>query len=221
MNFGRLMFISQNVGNLLVKYHTRSKLRTSFSVSIFASFGVIFLLTSCSTVHRYPVKGLVVSSKAYKINGRWYFPQKFYDYNEVGLASWYGPGFHGLKKAQGELYNQNAMSAAHKTLPLPTVIRVTNTKNNKSVVLLVDDRGPFKNKRIIDLSAAAAKELDLHEKGVGEVKICALGKESNALAMYLKKYGTLSKIGQKKRTWREIYSQEIGCRPGYCKLSGQ
>jgi rare lipoprotein A (peptidoglycan hydrolase) len=216
-NFLRIGIKLQNVKTLLIQA-SRFKTIHAFNFATLTSYLFIFFLTSCST-HRYTIKGLTRSSKAYQVNGHWYFPQKFYNYDEVGLASWYGPGFHGSKKAQGEIYNQNAMSAAHKTLPLPTIVKVTNMANNKSVILLVDDRGPFKNKRIVDLSAAAAKELDLYNKGVGKVRVRALLKESCAFSAYLKKYGTQSRLGKQKRTWDEVYRQEIGCRPGFYDLT--
>lgn len=181
--------------------------------------GCLFLLTQCSTPH-YPVQGISRSSQAYYVQGSWHYPQKYYDYDKIGLASWYGPGFHGSKKAQGEIYNQYAMTAAHKTLPLPSIARVTNIKNGKSIIVLIDDRGPFKYKgRIIDLSVTAAKELGLHDKGIGKVRVQSLPKESHALSIYLKHYGNKAGIDRKKRTWEDVYRQEIGWRPGYQNLT--
>jgi len=90
-----------------------------------------------------------------------------------GYASWYGGKFHGRKTANGETYNMFAMTAAHRTLPFDTWVRVTNLENGKSVVVRINDRGPFKDKkrRIIDLSLGAAKELDMLETGVVEVRL--------------------------------------------------
>jgi rare lipoprotein A len=89
-------------------------------------------------------------------------------------ASWYGPGFHGRKTANGERYNMYAMTAAHRTLPLSSYAEVTNLKNNRSVIVRINDRGPYYGNRVLDLSYAAAKELGIHKKGTGNVKITPL-----------------------------------------------
>jgi rare lipoprotein A len=90
---------------------------------------------------------------------------------EVGLASWYGPPYAGRKGADGTVYNQNAMTAAHLTLPMGTMVRVTNLTNNESVVVKITDRGPFVRGRIIDLSLAAAKATGVYRAGVAKVKV--------------------------------------------------
>jgi len=90
---------------------------------------------------------------------------------EVGLASWYGPAFHNRKGADGTIYDQNAMTAAHKTLPMGSMVRVTNLSNNQSVVVKITDRGPFVPGRIIDLSLAAAKATDVYRVGVAKVRV--------------------------------------------------
>ncbi|GHS93381.1 hypothetical protein AGMMS49949_06570 [Alphaproteobacteria bacterium] len=179
----------------------------------------LLLLTRCSLGPRHPVEGVSRSSRPYHERGEWHYPQQHYDYDKEGLASWYGPNFHGGKKAQGEIYNQYAMTAAHKTLPLPSIVRVTNLENGKHVVVLIDDRGPFKYKRIIDLSASAAKELGMYQRGICKVRVQALPKESHALAMYLKHYGRGGGQNSQKRTWEDIYRQEIGQRSGYENLT--
>jgi rare lipoprotein A len=89
--------------------------------------------------------------------------------NQCGTASWYGPGFHGRKAASGETYNQNAMTAAHKTLPFGTKLRVTNEKTGKSVTVKINDRGPYHGSRVIDLSKAAATQLGILQAGTGKV----------------------------------------------------
>jgi rare lipoprotein A len=89
--------------------------------------------------------------------------------NQCGTASWYGPGFHGRKAASGEIYNQNAMTAAHKTLPFGTKLRVTNEKTGKSVTVKINDRGPYHGSRVIDLSKAAATQLGIVQAGTGKV----------------------------------------------------
>ncbi len=93
-----------------------------------------------------------------------------------GLASWYGPGFHGNRSANGEIFNQNALTAAHRTLPFGTQVRVTNLNNGLSVVVRINDRGPYSGRRIIDLSAAAARTLGMMQTGVATVSLEVLGK---------------------------------------------
>lgn len=92
---------------------------------------------------------------------------------QCGGASWYGPGFHGRKTASGARFNQNAMTAAHKTLPLGTVVKVTNQKTGKSIRVTINDRGPFVKGRIIDLSKAAAESLGTRRSGVARVCIAS------------------------------------------------
>lgn len=89
----------------------------------------------------------------------------------TGVASWYGPGFHGRKTANGERYDQNGMTAAHKSLPFDTRVRVTSIATGKSVIVTINDRGPYRKGRVIDLSAAAAKAIGMYKRGIGKVKI--------------------------------------------------
>lgn len=91
-----------------------------------------------------------------------------------GMASWYGPGFHGRQSASGERFNQNALTAAHRNLPFGTKVRVTNLNNGRSVVVRINDRGPYAGGRIIDLSAAAAKMLGMIQSGVAPVEVQVL-----------------------------------------------
>lgn len=93
-----------------------------------------------------------------------------------GTASWYGPGFHGRRTANGERYNQNGLTAAHRSLPFGTRVRVTNLRNNRSVVVRINDRGPFVGGRIIDLSAGAAKQIGVYHSGLAPVKLEILGR---------------------------------------------
>jgi rare lipoprotein A len=118
---------------------------------------------------------------SYTIAGRVYTPDENYRYNESGMASWYGPGFHGKRTANGEAYDQAAMTAAHRTLPMPSVVRVTNLSNGSSVIVRVNDRGPFANDRIIDLSRAAAEKLDMVRAGTASVRVEILPEESKRL----------------------------------------
>lgn len=94
--------------------------------------------------------------------------------DQCGSASWYGPGFHGKKTASGKTFNQNAMTAAHRSLPFGTVVKVTNQKTGKVVKVTITDRGPFHKGRILDLSAAAAAKLGTKQAGTGKVCIAAL-----------------------------------------------
>ena len=112
------------------------------------------------------------NSRPYKVLGKHYTPMhNGKGYEEVGFASWYGQKFHGHLTSNGETYNMFAMSAAHKTLPLPSYVRVTNLENNKQAIVRVNDRGPFHENRIIDLSYAAAVKLGYHSKGTAKVKL--------------------------------------------------
>ncbi len=116
------------------------------------------------------------TGKPYRIAGRMYYPlQSAAGYNETGTASWYGRDFHGKLTANGERYDMHALSAAHKTLPLPTLVRVTNLENGRSVVVRVNDRGPFVKNRLIDLSFAAANALGYTKQGTARVRVQTLG----------------------------------------------
>jgi rare lipoprotein A len=114
--------------------------------------------------------------KPYKIAGKWYKPKEVKTYEKTGVASWYGDAFHGRKTANGEIYNMNAYSAAHPTLPLPSYVRVTNMANGNAVIVRVNDRGPFAHNRLIDLSKRAADALDFRHQGVAKVQVTYLGK---------------------------------------------
>lgn len=123
--------------------------------------------------------------KPYQIKGVWYYPQIDYNYHEVGVASWYGPGFHGEKTANGETYDMNALTAAHRTLPLPSVVRVTNLENGRSLKLTVNDRGPYVGGRIIDVSRRASQLLGFNVKGTTMVDVQIDAQDSIALARSL------------------------------------
>jgi len=118
--------------------------------------------------------GIHKTGNPYKVGGRWYTPMPFKNgYDETGVASWYGRDFDGKATANGEIYDMHALSAAHKTLPLPTLVRVTNLENGRSVIVRVNDRGPFVKDRLIDLSYAAA--IKTGNTGYGEK---TLGRQS-------------------------------------------
>lgn len=107
----------------------------------------------------------------YQIGGTWYYPREQPDYDETGIASWYGPGFYGNLTADGELFSSQDLTAAHKTLPLPVNVRITNLENGHSLIVRVNDRGPFAQGRIIDVSERAAKLLGFYDKGTARVRV--------------------------------------------------
>lgn len=117
--------------------------------------------------------------RAYKVHGNWYQPlTSAEDFTEKGRASWYGKKFHGRKTANGEVYNMYAMTAAHKTLPLGTTVKVRNLDNNREIVVRINDRGPFVRGRIIDLSYTGAKKLGVIGPGTAPVEVTALARTS-------------------------------------------
>ncbi len=112
---------------------------------------------------------------SYEVNGSRYYPLNSSDgYIQTGVASWYGSKFHGRRTSSGEIYDMYKMTAAHRTLPLPTFAEVTNIKNGRRAIVKVNDRGPFHANRIIDLSYAAAKKLGVVEAGTALVEVCAI-----------------------------------------------
>jgi rare lipoprotein A len=120
--------------------------------------------------------------KPYKIKGVWYYPKVNYSYDETGIASWYGPGFHGRRTANGALFDENKVSGAHKTLQMPAIARVTNLENGRSIKVLINDRGPYAHGRIIDLSRRAAQLLDIERTGTARVRVQVLDQESRQVA---------------------------------------
>ena len=120
--------------------------------------------------------------KPYEVSGVWYYPAVDYDYSETGIASWYGSDFHGRPTANGEIYDMNRVTAAHRTLPMPSVVQVTNLENGRSISLRVNDRGPFKRGRIIDLSRRGAQLLGFERNGTAKVRVEILAAESRRMA---------------------------------------
>jgi rare lipoprotein A len=152
---------------------------------------VILLLSACASAPepgpsarpRDPQTGGVYKvGKPYAIKGVWYTPRVDYGYDETGIASWYGPGFHGQATANGEVYDMNELTAAHTTLPLPSIVRVTNLDNGRTIKLRVNDRGPFVGGRVIDVSRRASQLLGFHEKGTATVRVEIEAEESRQLA---------------------------------------
>lgn len=118
----------------------------------------------------------------YQINGVWYTTREDFHYDETGIASWYGPGFHARRTANGEIFDQDTLTAAHPTLQMPALARVTNLENGRSIVLRINDRGPFANGRILDVSRRAAELLGFRQQGTARVRVQILTEESRQLA---------------------------------------
>lgn len=143
-----------------------------------------------------PTKGHYKVGKPYQIKGVWYYPRVDFAYDESGVASWYGPNFHNKPTANGETFDQNGVSAAHRTLPLPSVVRVTNLENGRALVVRVNDRGPFAHGRIIDMSKRAAQLLGFERQGVARVRVQVLPEESRAAAKLARTGGTVKPVVQ-------------------------
>lgn len=137
--------------------------------------------------------GTVVAKPRYKVGdpysvgGVWYYPARDLSYDETGIGSWYGDEFAGRLTANGEIFDPEKITAAHKTLPMPSVVRVTNLDNGKSLVVRVNDRGPFVAGRIIDLSREAARLLGFKDQGLAKVRVKVLAEQSLSLEDLAKK----------------------------------
>ena len=155
--------------------------------------------------------------RPYKVHGKWYYPTlaKVGD-SQKGIASWYGPNFHAKKTSNGETYDMHAMTAAHKTLPMNTMVKVDNLENGKSTIVRINDRGPFISGRIIDLSNKAAHAIKMVGKGTVSVKITVLGfnakiakteeekQETASVGRYYVQVGAFSRLEGAKITKRKF-----------------
>lgn len=119
--------------------------------------------------------GRQMIGEPYEVAGQWFYPREMTSYDKTGRASWYGEAFHKRMTSNGEWFDMDYLSAAHATMPLPSYVKVTNLENGRSVVLRVNDRGPFVNDRIIDVSKKAAHVLDFHKQGTTDVRVTYLG----------------------------------------------
>lgn len=157
-----------------------------------ASISALLMLIACSSP-RDDIPRMkywhASTERPYVIHGVKYYPQVHYKYDRIGYASWYGYDCHGLSTATGRTFNKNAMTAAHRTLPLPCVVLVENLSNGKKVKLLVNDRGPFAktNSRIIDVTQRAAEILGFRNKGFTKVRVTCLPKASRVAALQYKR----------------------------------
>ena len=139
--------------------------------------------------------------ESYKVYGKTYYTlPSSKDYKERGTASWYGTKFHGKRTSSGEPYDLYAMTAAHKTLPLPTYVEVTNLKNGRSVIVKVNDRGPFHDDRLIDLSYTAAAKLDILPYGTGQVEVRAIDTEQSVKIATLTDTAAATATAQENQT---------------------
>ncbi|MGC6522014.1 MAG: septal ring lytic transglycosylase RlpA family protein [Candidatus Micropelagos thuwalensis] len=152
-----------------------------FFSSLIVLFAVTVVLPACAQLQfgaelakqgkRTAAGGIYKVGKPYKIAGEWYYPRENTKYDNIGIASWYGPKFQGRRTANGEIFDMNLLTAAHPTLPMPVMVQVTNLENGRSMKLRVNDRGPFKKNREIDLSRRAAEILGFKDKGTARVRV--------------------------------------------------
>ena len=168
------------------------------------ALSVLFMLPACAEVElashvakQIPItqekqqSGTFKVGTPYRIAGRQYLPSEAYKFTETGIASWYGPNFHGKQTANGEIFDKYALTAAHRTLQMPSIARVTNLENGRSIIVRINDRGPFSKNRVMDLSERSAELLDFKNQGTARVRIDVLENESRKVASLAKQgYGT-------------------------------
>lgn len=145
-------------------------MRVAFSLRASVVLLLLAALVACAPDRRGPAGAYKVGTP-YQISGVWYYPKEDPFYDETGIASWYGSDFHGKSTANGERYDMSTMTAAHRTLPMPSMVRVTNLENGRSIRVRVNDRGPYARGRIIDLSRRAAELLGFQNKGTARVRV--------------------------------------------------
>ena len=154
-------------------------------------------------------KGRFKVGSPYKIAGKTYYPRETYSFEQTGIASWYGPNFHGKKTANGEIFDMYELTAAHKTLQMPSLVRVTNLENGRSIIVRINDRGPFSKGRIIDMSKRGAELLGFINQGTARVKVQVLSEESR-------------KIGQAAKQGLDTRRTEVAMnKPGFQPISQQ
>jgi rare lipoprotein A len=157
------------------------RLRSLAAIALF-----VLILAGCASGSGRGTAGGVrtyLVGSPYEENGVWYYPRVDYNYDRTGIASWYGPDFDGKYTANGEIYDMNQLTAAHTTLPLPSIVQVTDLQNGRSLQLRVNDRGPFVGGRLIDVSRRAAQLLGFETQGTAPVRVKILREESIAAAV--------------------------------------
>ncbi|MBS0525854.1 MAG: septal ring lytic transglycosylase RlpA family protein [Proteobacteria bacterium] len=162
----------------------RMALNVDKSARFCLTVALLAALTACGSRHHGPAvaqRGYYKVGNPYTIDGVTYVPTEEFRHTETGVASWYGPGFHGKYTANGEVYDQSDRTAAHRTLQMPCVLRVTNLDTGQSTIVRVNDRGPYARSRILDVSRAAAEELGMIGRGTARIRIDQLEAESLAM----------------------------------------
>ncbi|QEY27104.1 septal ring lytic transglycosylase RlpA family protein [Neisseria zalophi] len=160
------------------------------------------------------------ANMSYKVAGKRYTPRKkVSSFSQVGRASWYGKQFHGRKTSSGERYDMNEMTAAHKTLPIPSYARVTNLQNGKSVVVRINDRGPFHGKRVVDVSKAAAKRLGFMHTGTAKVRVEQIVPEKRAENAVQNKARTIHVNGSQNTSVKADTQARLQQSGGHLKLA--
>jgi len=153
-----------------------------------------------SAIPKYEPRSPYGNPRSYEVFGKTYYVMdSALGYSETGIASWYGKKFHGERTSSGEAYDMFAMTAAHKTLPLPSYVKVTSIRNGRSVIVKVNDRGPFHTGRIIDLSYSAAYQLGIVKTGTGKVKLEAIVVDKNSPRKESKPVKKIKKVNQGKQ----------------------
>lgn len=195
-------------------------------LNITTVFACLFLLAGCTeaqlaahVVKQFPgtpakSQGTFKVGNPYDIYGVTYTPRETYNFTETGIASWYGPQFHGKHTANGEIFDMNELTAAHRTLQLPSFVRVTNLENGRSLIVRVNDRGPYKRGRVMDLSKRAAELLGYKDKGTAKVKLQVLTQESKAIAEIAKRgedtRGFEVALNEDRASGRAVLNQRAG-----------
>lgn len=148
----------------------------------------------------------------YQINGVWYYPAEDMSYDETGIASWYGPGFHEKTTANGEVFDQNELTAAHKTLPMPSIVEVTNLENGRSLQLRVNDRGPYAAGRILDISRRGAQLLGFQNQGTARVRVRILVQETQQAIAALRNGTQVARADTPIRTDLDVSRPGVGAQ---------
>lgn len=192
------------------------------------ALGLALALTACSTAEKAGKGGggaVAPAAKSpdartsykvgrtYTINGRSYTPEESFDHVETGRASWYGPGFDGKPTANGEIFDSDAMTAAHRTLQLPSIVRVTNVGNGRSAIVRVNDRGPYHGDRVLDVSEAAAEELGFRDIGIAYVRIEVLEEASREVARLAQGGATIAEVDNVRVKADALAKAEVAANP--------